>query len=75
MARQPTTIYCMQDGQDFMIYLTPACDKLHNSWRYPHRVGMSLPLAQKAREAFEAQIRLAGYQAVWPNPFGSESNG
>lgn len=64
------TIYVAQDGADFYIYRSPDMSKLHDTWHYLGRVrDFDMPEAQKARMAFEAQAKLAGYLVEWPNPF------
>lgn len=63
------TRYVMQDGRDFYIYRDSAMTDLQTTWTAPVRVGLSFEQAVKARQLCEAQLKFAGYDIEWPNPF------
>ena len=61
-------IYVMQDGPDFYVYDSAACDNLIMTRTFPRPVGLDLDKAMMAREWF---ITLCSRNQVihWPNPF------
>ena len=68
--------YVTQDGQDFYIFRDAAMTDLQTTWRAHTRVrDFDLAAASKAREECIAQLRFAGYEIQWPNPFASSESG
>jgi hypothetical protein len=68
------TRYVVQDGADFYIYRDAERTSLQTVWTYKGRVpDFDLPAAERARSACQDQLDLAGYIAIWPNPFERES--
>ena len=63
------TRYVMQDGRDFYIYRDSAMTDLQTTWTAPIRVALDFDKAMKARMMCESQLKFAGYDIVWPNPF------
>lgn len=62
--------YVIQDGANFEIYRDAEMTDLQDYWRANLRVrDYDIAAAQQAREACERQLRFAGYDVVWPNPF------
>ena len=71
MAHAKATRYVTQDGADFYIFRDSAMTDLQTTWRAPVRVrDFDLAAAEKAREACVNQLKFAGYEIEWPNPFG-----
>ena len=76
MRENKATRWVTQDGADFYIYRDAAMSSLQTTWRAPIRVrDFDMAAATQAREACIAQLRFAGYNIEWPNPFAPSESG